>query len=702
MSLKAIEHTNLRVVYGACPHDCPDCCALETEVDEHGRAVCIRGRADHPITRGWLCAKVNRYLERVYHPERILYPMRRVGPKGSGEFARISWEEAIAEITARWHHIIAQQGAECILPYSYAGTLGLVNGAVTDSRFWNRLGACRLERAICGHAAEEAVLLTVGGRLAPSPEMLLHSRLVLIWGSNPASTAPHIMPFLRQAQRSGTRVVVIDPIRTLTARSADQHIQPCPGTDAALALSLMHVIVEEGLHRPEWIATHTLGWEHLLERIMQFPPERAARITGLSIETIVDLARSYATTTPALLRVTDGINRHTNGGQTVRTLACLPALTGQYGLPGGGLMYSTSDWLQWNKAAVAHGNDPACPPAPRTLNMNRLGAILTGEADPPISSLFVYNANPVASSPNAGKIVEGLKRADLFTVVHELFETDTARYADILLPATSQLEHVDLHKPYGHLSLQYNMPAIAPQGEARSNWDVMRALAAGLGFDDAWLKEDANEVIRSVLEATAQNNSLLAGITLERLQVEGSIPLAIPAEQQVPFANGIFRTPSGKVEFYSEQAAAKGYDPVPGWEPEVESGVEEPVQRSTNSRLPLLCPAAHHFVSSTFGNQERMIAREGAPTLRIHPLDAEPRGIHHGQMVRVSNERGECSLVADVTEDVRPGVLATTTVWWPKFSPDKRNVNWTTSDRLADFNGGSTFYTNMVVVEALS
>ena len=702
MSLKAIEHTNLRVVHGACPHDCPDCCALETEVDEHGRAVCVRGRADHPITRGWLCAKVNRYLDRVYHPERILYPMRRVGPKGSGEFARITWEEAIAEITVRWRDIISQQGAECILPYSYAGTLGLVNGAVTDSRFWNRLGACRLERAICGHAAEEAVLLTVGGRLAPSPEMLLRSKLVLIWGSNPASTAPHIMPFLRQAQRNGTRVVVIDPIHTLTARSADQHIQPYPGTDAALALSLMHVIVEEGLHHPEWIAAHTLGWERLLERIMKFPPERAAQLTGLSIETIVDLARSYAMTTPALLRVTDGINRHTNGGQTVRTLACLPALTGQYGLPGGGLMYSTSDWLKWDKAAVTQHNDPACPPEPRTLNMNRLGSILTGEANPPITSLFVYNANPVASSPNAGKIVEGLMRADLFTVVHELFETDTARYADILLPATSQLEHVDLHKPYGHLSLQYNMPAIAPLGEAKSNWDVMRALAASMGFDDAWLKEDANEVIRSVLEATAQSNPLLAGITLERLQVEGSIPLTIPAEQQVPFANGIFHTPSGKVEFYSEQAAAKGYDPVPCWEPEVESGVEESAQHLADSRLPLLCPAAHHFVSSTFGNQERMIAREGAPMLRIHPQDAESRGIHHGQLVRVSNERGECYLVADVTGDVRPGVLATTTVWWPKFSPDKRNVNWTTSDGLADFNGGSTFYTNMVAVEALS
>jgi anaerobic selenocysteine-containing dehydrogenase len=702
MLLKAVEHKNLRVVYGACPHDCPDCCALETEVDEHGRAVSVRGRADHPVTRGWLCAKVNRYLERVYHPERILYPMRRVGSKGNGAFARISWEEAIAEITGRWRTIIAQHGAECILPYSYAGTLGMVNGAVTDNRFWNRLGACRLDRAICGHAAEDAVILTIGGRLAPSPEMLVHSKLVLIWGSNPASTAPHIMPFLRQAQRNGTRIIVIDPIRTLTARSADLHIQPYPGTDAALALALMHVMVTEELHHPEWIAAHTLGWEHLLERIMQFPPERAAGITGLTSETIIDLARSYATTTPALLRVTDGINRHTNGGQTVRTLACLPALTGQYGLPGGGLMYSTSDWLKWDRQAITHITDPLCPPAPRTLNMNRLGAILTGEADPPISSLFVYNANPVASSPNAGKIVEGLKRSDLFTIVHDLFETDTARYADILLPATSQLEHVDLHKPYGHLSLQYNMPAISPQGEARSNWDVMRTLAAGMGFDDPWLQEDANQVIRGVLEVTAQHTPLLACITLERLQAEGSIPLIIPDDQKIPFADGAFRTPSGKVEFYSEQAAVKGYDPIPGWEPEVESRLEEPAQRSSNARLPLLCPAAHHFVSSTFGNQERMIAKEGAPTLRIHPLDAAPRGILDGQLVRVSNERGECQLVADVTEDVRPGVLATTTVWWPKFSPDQRNVNWTTSDRLADFNGGSTFYTNMVTVEALS
>ena len=699
MSAQIEESRKLRTVYGACPHDCPDCCALETQVDEQGRAITVRGRNDHPVTKGWLCAKVNRYLERVYHPDRLRYPMHRVGPKGSGLFERISWDEAVAEITSRWSDIIAQHGAQCILPYSYAGTLGLVNNAVVNSRFWNRLGASQLERSICGAAAEEAVILTIGARLAPSPQMLLHSRLILIWGSNPASTAPHIMPFLREAQRKGTRIIVIDPIRTLTARSADQHIQPFPGTDAALALSMMYVIVTENLHKPGWIAAHTIGWESLLERIKQFPPERAAQITGLEVNTILDLARTYATTSPALLRVTDGINRHTNGGQTVRTLASLPAITGQYGLPGGGLMYSTSDWLQWDKEVVTHEHDPACPQPPRSLNMNRLGAILTGEADPPVYSLFVYNANPVASSPNAGKIVDGLLRDDLFTVVHELFETDTARYADILLPATSQLEHVDLHKPYGHMSLQYNMPAIAPQGEARSNWDVMRILSSAMDFNEYWLRQDANEVLQEILEATAQHNSRLVGITLQRLQEEGSIPLAISSSEEVPFANSIFPTPSGKVEFSSETAAAKGYDPVPGWEPELETRTERDTTLSANARLPLLCPAAHHFVSSTFGNQERLITKEGAPTLRIHPSDAAVRNIRSGQLVRVGNERGWCRLVAEVTEMVRPGVLATATVWWPKFSFDQRNVNWTTSDRLADLGGGSTFYTNLVTVE---
>jgi anaerobic selenocysteine-containing dehydrogenase len=648
---------------------------------------------------------VNRYLERVYHPERLLYPLRRVGAKGSGQFARISWDEALTEITERWQDIIDRYGAECILPYSYAGTLGLVQGSVTNSRFWNRLGACGLERAICGYAAEEAVQLTVGGRLAPSLEDLVQSKYVLIWGSNPASTSPHVMPFLRQAQRNGTKVVVIDPIRTLTARSADQHIQPYPGTDAALALAMMYVMVTEGLHKPEWIARHAVGWEQLRERLLQYPPERVAQVTGLASETIIDLARSYATASPALLRISDGINRHTNGGQTVRTLACLPAIAGHYGLPGGGLMYSTSDWLNWNKEAVSHRDDPACPPVPRSLNMNRLGAILMGEADPPVYSLYVFSANPVASTSNASKIVEGLLRDDLFTVVHELFETDTARYADIILPATSQLEHADLHKPYGHLSLQYNEPAIAPLGEARSNWDVMRSLASAMGFREPWLVADAQSVIREVVKATAAHHPLLQGITYERLLAEGSIPLSIPVEARVPFADGVFRTPSGKVELYSEEAQAKGYDPLPGWEPEAESNIPSVSSPSSaNSinaeRLPLVCSAAHHFISSTFGNHERLKAKEGRPTLRIHPDDAAARNIRSGQLVRVSNERGWCRLIADVTEDVRPGVLATATVWWPKYSPDQRNINWTTSDRLADFNGGSTFYTNLVSIES--
>jgi anaerobic selenocysteine-containing dehydrogenase len=641
---------------------------------------------------------VNRYLERVYHPERLLYPLRRVGAKGEGGFEQISWDEALKEIAWRWRWISERDGAQAILPYSYAGTLGLVQGTVAAERFWHRLGASRLERAICGAAAEEAVTLTVGGRLAPSPQMLTQSKLILIWGSNPASTAPHIMPFLRQAQRQGTRVIVIDPLRTLTARSANQHIQPFPGTDAALALGMMYVMVTEGLHRPEWLTQHTVGWEKLHTRVIEFPPERAAGITGLAQETIIDLAREYATTTPALLRVTDGINRHTNGGQTVRTLACLPALTGQYGLRGGGLMYSTSDWLRWEQEAVSHEHDPACPPAPRSLNMNRLGAALTGEADPPVSSLYVFNANPAASSPNTRTIIRGLLRPDLFTVVHDLFLTDTARYADIVLPATSQLEQVDLHKPYGQLGLQYNMPALAPLGEARSNWDVMRALACALGFEEPWLHEDANAVIRGVLEASLPLNATLAGVTLERLQAEGALPFAISSERETPFADGVFGTPSGKVEIYSEQASKRGYDPVPGWVPEVEArtGLDRP---DPGDPLPLLCPAAHHFISSSFANIASLRSKERRPVLRLHPQDAQARHIRSGQWVRASNERGSCQLMAEVTTDVRPGVVATTSVWWPAFSPGGSNVNATTSDRLADFGGGSTFYTNLVRIE---
>ncbi|MDI3342093.1 MAG: molybdopterin-dependent oxidoreductase, partial [Sphaerobacter sp.] len=544
--MPATPDDRAQVVRGACPHDCPDTCATLTTVRD-GRAIAFGADPEHPITQGWLCAKVRPYLDRVYHPDRLRYPLRRVGPKGAGQWERITWDEAIAEIAARWQAIIAEYGAAAILPYSFSGTLGLVQNTVASARLWNRMGASGLERSICGAAAEAAVQATYGARWAPDMADVLHSKLVLIWGHNPASTSPHFMPFLRRAQRQGTRVVVIDPRRTLTARSADLHLRPRPASDAALALGMMHVIFREGLHDEAWLEAHTVGWRELRDRAAAYPPERVAAITGLPAEQIVALARDFATTKPALLKFADGVQRHGNGGQTARALACLPAVAGQVGRRGGGLFYSTSDYIAWDAEAVGHASE--CPPVPRVVNMNRLGAALLGEVtDPPIMALYVFCANPAASTPDRGAVLAGLRREDLFTVVHELFLTDTAQYADIVLPATSQLEHVDLHKGYGHRYLSYNHPAIPPLGEAKSDWDVMRLLAAAMGYDEPWLQQTAEEVIAEVLEATRARNPWLAGITLERLQREGTVPIGAQVAGLVPFADGRFPTPSGKLE----------------------------------------------------------------------------------------------------------------------------------------------------------
>jgi anaerobic selenocysteine-containing dehydrogenase len=563
-----MTQTKITRFRGACPHDCPDTCATITEVQD-GRAVRFYAEKDHPITQGWLCAKVRPYLERVYHADRLQYPLRRVGPKGSGQWERISWDAALDEIATRWQAIIAEYGAGAIQPYSYSGTLGLLQNAICAARLWNRMGASGLERSICGAAAETAVEATLGARRAPDPADVLHSKLVLIWGHNPASTGPHFMPLLRQAQKRGAQVIVIDPRRTLTARSADQHIQPKPSTDGALALGMLHVIFEAGLHDEAWLERNTIGWRELRERAADYPPRRVAAITGVAEDVIVDLARRYATTRPALLKFADGIQRHGNGGQTVRALCCLPAVVGQIGVRGGGLAYSTSGYVRWDAEALGHAGE--CPPTPRTINMNRIGAALNGEAqDPPIKSLFVFCANPVASSPNAGLIVKGLQREDLFTVVHDLFMTDTADYADIVLPATSQLEQIDLHKAYGHRNLQYNHAAIAPLAEAKSNWDVMRLLARAMGYAEPWLHESAEDAIRGVLDATRAKNPYLAGITLERLQAEGSAPLHFAPGEDVPFADGRFPTPSGKVELYCAAMIAEGLDPLPTYTPPAE------------------------------------------------------------------------------------------------------------------------------------
>jgi anaerobic selenocysteine-containing dehydrogenase len=683
-------------VRGACPLDCPDTCGLITEV-ENGQAVHVGGDPDNPITRGWLCAKVRPYLNHVYHPERLLYPLRRVGDKGGGKWRRISWDEAIAEIAGRWKTIIAESGAEAILPYSYSGTLGLVQMIVSSARLWNRLGASRLERSICCAAAEMAVEATLGKRWSPPYSDILASRLVLIWGHNPVSTAPHFMPFLRQAQRAGCQAVVIDPHRTQTARGADWHLAPRPGTDGVLAMGLAHVLVAEGMHDEAWLAAHTVGWPLLRERLHDYPPNRVAARTGLAEEDITKLARLYGTRWPALIKITDGLNRNRNGGQNVRAVCTLPALTGQYGVRGGGLSYSTSGYIKWDEEAIHHKRD--CPPPGRSVNMNRLGMALLGEVqDPPIRALYVFGANPAASSPNAGRIVAGLRRPDLFTVVHELFLTDTADYADIVLPATSQLEQTDLHKGYGTSLLTYNHPAIAPRGECKSDWEVMGLLASALGFEEPWLHQSADEVIEEVLAATAEKLPALRGITLARLKSEGAVPIRL--EDPTPFAGGRFPTPSGKVELFSQTLAEKGIDPLPGrfTNDEDDGGVTEgDTDYPSDEALYLLTPASHHFVSSSLANQAGLLKNAGPPFVEIHPDDAARRGIQAGDTVLVYNGRGSCRLRAVVTDAARPGVLVSPKGRWAKLDGGA-NVNWTTSDALGDLAGQSTFHSNRVWV----
>ena len=681
-------------VYGACPHDCPDTCGIVTVVDtevENGRCLDFYADPDHPVTQGWLCAKVRPYLERVYHPERLEYPLRRVGAKGSGQWQRISWDDALAEIGRNWREIIAEHGPAAILPYSYSGTLGLVQMEVVNGRFWNRLGASQLERSICGAAAEFAVNTTLGVRRSPRYEDVTHSQLVIVWGHNPVSTAPHFMPHLKKAQRNGAQLVVIDPRRTRTAKGADWHLAPKPATDGALALGIAHIIVNDGLHDEAWLTENTVGWPELAARLADYPPARVAQITGLSAGDIVKLARLYATVRPSLIKIADGLQRHRNGGQTIRAILTLPAITGQYGTLGAGLFYSASGIVSWDDEAV--GKQAQSPPPARMVNMNRLGAALLGEVDdPPIQSLFVYGSNPAAVAPNAGQVVAGMKRDDLFTVVHELFMTDTADLADIVLPATSQLEQVDLHKPYGHTNLIYNAQAIPPLAECKSNWDVMRLLAKEMGFAEPWLHQEADEVIAEVLAATAVTHPALQAITLERLKTEHSI--ALQAESTVPFADGVFPTPSGKVELFSQTMADMGLEPLPRFVAAVDE--QPPVaQFPPVLALNLISSAAHHFVTSTFANQPSLLKREGEPFVEIHPEDAALRGIGDGERVIVENGRGWCELKAVVTDAVRPGVAASSKGRWRKLNGG-RNINWTTSAALGDMAGQSTFHTNNV------
>ena len=679
-------------VRAVCPHDCWDTCSLVVH-RRGGRVHKVAGDPQHPVTGGFVCVKVNHYPERIYSPDRVLYPQLRVGPKGSGSFREASWEEALATIATRWREIIARHGPEAILPYSYAGTMGLLNGGSLDRRFFNYLGASRLRRTICSSAGGEALRLTLGARLGADPEGMRASRLIIAWGINILTTNVHQWPIILEARKRGATLVVIDPYRHQTARRADWHLSPRPGTDAALALGLMHVLIDEDLYDKAYVERFTLGFDALAGRVAQYPPRRVEEITGVSEGDIRRLARLYATARPSVIRLGYGIQRHTNGGQTVRTIAALPALVGSWGEAGGGLLLSNSDAFPLDQAALerpdlTRGN-------PREINMIQLGRALL-EADPPVQSLYVYNSNPAAVAPEQGLVLRGLAREDLFTVVHEQLMTDTAAYADVVLPATTQFEHLDLHASYWHLYLQLNRPAIAPLGEAKPNTEVFRLLARAMGFDEPALQDSDEELIRQALSV---DHPHLAGITLERLRREHSIRLNLE-RPFVPFRQG-FPTPSGKVELYSPRLAERGLDPLPGYQPPAESREADP---GLFGRYPLhfLTPSAHHFLNSSFANLPALLLKEGQPTLFINPLDAAERGIASGDRVRVYNDRGECLLMARIGDQVQPGVVLSPSLWWSRSSPGERNVNATTSAREADYGGGAVFHTNLVEVEPAS
>ena len=693
-----------KVVHAACPHDCPDACGVLITIDD-GRAIKVKGDPAHPVTQGFLCAKVAKYLDRVYSPDRVLYPMRRIAPKGVSTnggrnldaWQRISWDEALGTITDRFKQITRGFGSEAILPYSYGGTLGALNGSSMDRRFFHRLGASQLERSICSAAGEAGIISVLGVKLGTEPEQFRDSRYIIAWGANIHGNNVHLWPFIEEARRKGAKLVVIDPYRTRTAKCADWYLPINPGTDAALALGMMHVILAESLHDEDYIARYTLGFDALKKKVTDYPPERVAQWTGISPDDIVRLARDYATQRPAVIRVNYGVQRAENGGMAMRAITMLPCLTGSWKEVGGGLQLSTSGSFGLNRTALERKDlmQTSLGRPARTLNMVKLGELLNVVNDPPVKALFVYGSNPAAVCPNHNDVVRGLKRQDLFTVVHEQFFTDTTDYADIVLPATTFFEHEDLQGAYGHYFLQKSDQAIDPLGECVSNVDLFRRLAERMGFEEACFRDSIDEMIDQALDS---QNPWLRGIDRARLSQENHVRLefgGMPDESFLPFKAGGFRTPSGKAEFYSESLKREGLDPVVEFVPPQES-------RHNPSRkdlpLELLARKADNFLNSTFSNIPIVQQMEEVDLLEISPEDAEVRGIEDGNTVRVANDRGEINLTARINGTVQPGVVAAR-LNWARFGPGNRNINVLTSEKLTDMGNSATFYSVLVEVE---
>ena len=681
---------NVSQIIGACPHDCPDTCSLVTTVED-GIALKVQGNANHPQTDGVLCTKVSRYTERVYHPKRLLYPLKRSGPKGSGQFERVSWQSALSEITARLKTIAARTpgAAEAIQPYSYCGTMGAVQGESMAARFFNKLGAAQLDRTICSSAGAEGLTQTFGGKVGMRVEFFADANLILIWGSNSIASNLHFWRHVQVAKRNGAKLICIDPRRSETAEKCHEHIALLPGTDAALALSMMHELIQNDWLDHDYLARYTLGWDGLRERALLWPPERAAKVCGITVTQIQSLARDYggckARGEHAAIRMNYGLQRTRGGGNAVRAIACLPALIGAWRHQAGGVLLSTSGDYAEDKRALQ------CPEllagrTPRTINMTSIGDALLRAASiefgPAIEAILVYNSNPVAIAPDSAKVVAGFARADLFTVVLEQFQTDTADYADYILPATTQLEHWDVHKSYGHTDVLLNRPAIAPQGECKPNTQIFRELSQHMGFAEPCFADDDLTLCRAAFGSSIDFDDLLQnGFASQKL------PCA-------PFAHGGFPSPSGKCEFFSARLAAQGLDGLPNY---IEN--YEPFGSSTEYPLAMISPPARNFLNSSFVNVTSLRSIEGEPILEIHEADARVRGICSGSVVRVFNQRGDYRCKAEVSGRARQGVVNGMGIWWRKMGLDGTNVNQLTSQRLTDLGRAPTFYDCLVQVE---
>jgi len=672
-------------VRGVCAHDCPDACAWIVTTED-GRPVRVVGDPNHPLTRGALCEKKATVLEDlVFHPDRVLHPLRRTGAKGEARFERIGWDEALADVAARLTKIMETDGAEAVLPYSYAGTEGVVQGRSLDRRFFARLGASKLVRNICGSAGYEGILATNGSFAGILPEDIVHSRYLLVWGANPVRSTPHMWPLMEEARRRGARLVVIDPLQSSTAERADWHVQPLPATDAALALGMMHVIVAKQLYDGEYVERWTLGFEQLRERLKEYTPVRVAAITGVAPEDIVRLGEEYARTRPTTIRTLVGMEHHANRAMMYRTIACLPALTGAWRRQGGGMLHMTAHLFPLGDVAVKAPQVEQ--QGVREINMVRLGQALTdSRMKPAVKALFVYNSNPATIAPNQNLVRRGLQREDLFIVVLEHVITDTARYADYVFPAATQLEVLDLVESWGHQYLSLNLPAAAPAGESAPNTEFFRRLAARMGFTESYLFESDESIVRAALKS---DHPLLEGITYERLAREGWAELKV-AKPYLPYANGGFATPSGKCEFYAEGLKARGLDPLPAHSP-VETDREYPLHLVSSKDT-------KQFLNSSMGHVESHRKAEGEPVVQMNRKDASARGIQDGDAVRVFNRRGEMRLRAVVRDRVRPRVVSIPQGWWASALEGNSSVNALTPDGLSDLGGGADFHDARVEV----